>query len=118
VALRLAIADTATAFAQWRVARMFENPVITAEYSKSVPQYHFTLDVPFGYPGSAGREWPRRKRRERRCDIGMRSSVRRSHSTRTRRTRALAAQEKLRLSRRNAIGADSLRRSPCATRRG
>src|SRR4029079_15998829 len=48
--LRLAVADTATAFAQWRVARPFENPVITAEYTKSAPQYHFTLALPFDYP--------------------------------------------------------------------
>ena len=48
--LRLAIADTATAFAQWRVARTFENPVVTAEYTKSAPQYHLTLDLPFDYP--------------------------------------------------------------------
>jgi len=44
--LRLAVADTATAFAQWRVARTFENPVLSAQYTKSTPQYHFTVDVP------------------------------------------------------------------------
>ena len=54
--LRLAGADTATAAALLRVARTFENPVVTAEYTKSEPQYHVTLDLPFDYP------WLRRTR--------------------------------------------------------
>jgi cobalt-zinc-cadmium efflux system outer membrane protein len=115
--LRLAVADTATAFAQWRVARTFENPVITAEYTKSVPQYHLTLDIPFGYP------WLRGARVA--AAEAMRTAARYRYAFEraaaaldadTTYTRALAAQEKLRLSRRNAIDADSLRRIAVARR--
>ena len=115
--LRLAVADTATAFAQWRVARTFENPVITAEYTKSVPQYHFTLDVPFDYPwlrgtrvaaAEATRTAARYRYAFERAAVALDAD--------TTYTRALAAQEKLRLSRRNAIDADSLRRIAVARR--
>jgi cobalt-zinc-cadmium efflux system outer membrane protein len=115
--LRLAIADTATAFAQWRVARTFENPVITAEYTKDAPQYHFTLDLPFDYPwlrgtriaaADATREAARHRYAFERAAVALDAD--------TTYTRALAAQEKLRLSRRNAIDADSLRRIAVARR--
>jgi len=115
--LRLAVADTATAFAQWRVARTFENPTITAEYSKSAPQYHFTLDLPFDYPwlrqtriaaADATREAARYRYAFERAAVALDAD--------TTYTRALAAQEKLRLSRRNAIDADSLRRIAVARR--
>jgi cobalt-zinc-cadmium efflux system outer membrane protein len=115
--LRLAVADTATAFAQWRVARTFENPVITAEYSKSAPQYHLTLDLPFDYPwlrqtrvaaADATRDAARYRFAFERAAVALDAD--------TTYTRALAAQEKLRLSRRNAIDADSLRRIAVARR--
>lgn len=115
--LRLAVADTATAFAQWRVARTFENPVITAEYSKSAPQYHLTLDLPFDYPwlrqtrvaaANATRDAARYRFAFERAAVALDAD--------TTYTRALAAQEKLRLSRRNAIDADSLRRIAVARR--
>ena len=48
--LRLAGADTATAAALLRVAGTFENPVVRAEYTKSAPRYHLTLELPFDYP--------------------------------------------------------------------
>ena len=115
--LRLALADTATAFAQWRVARTFENPVVTAEYSKSAPQYHLTLDLPFDYPwlrqtrvaaATATREAALYRYVFERAAVALDAD--------TTYTRALAAQEKLRLSRRNAIDADSLRRIAVARR--
>jgi cobalt-zinc-cadmium efflux system outer membrane protein len=115
--LRLAIADTATAFAQWRVARTFENPAITAEYTKSAPQYHLTLDLPFDYPwlrgtriaaATATREAARYRYAFERAAVALDAD--------TTYTRALAAQEKLRLSRRNAADADSLRRIAIARR--
>jgi outer membrane protein, heavy metal efflux system len=115
--LRLAVADTSTAFAQWRLARTFENPAITAEYSKSTPQYHLTLDLPFDYP------WLRGTRVA--VAEATRSAVRYRYAFEraavaldadTTYTRALAAQAKLRLSRRNAADADSLRRIALARR--
>ncbi len=115
--LRLAVSDTATAFAQWRVARTFENPIVSAEYSKSVPQYHLTLDLPFDYPrlrstrvaaAAATREAARYRYAFERAAAALDAD--------TTYTRALAAQEKLRLSRRNASDADSLRRIAVARR--
>jgi len=115
--LRLAIADTATAFAQWRVARTFENPIITAEYTKSEPQYHLTVDIPFDYPwlrqtrvaaAEATRTAARYRYAFERAAVALDAD--------TTYTRALAAQEKLRLSRRNAFDADSLRRIAAARR--
>ena len=115
--LRLAIADTATAFAQWRVARTYENPIVTAEYTKSVPQYHFTFDIPFDYPwlrqtrvaaAEATRTAARYRYAFERAAVALDAD--------TTYTRALAAQERLRLSRRNAIDADSLRRIAAARR--
>jgi cobalt-zinc-cadmium efflux system outer membrane protein len=115
--LRLAIADTATAFAQWRVARTFENPILTAEYSKSAPQYHLTVDIPFDYPWLRGTriaaaEATRTATRYRYAFERAAAAL----DADTTYTRALAAQEKLRLSRRNAIDADSLRRIAIARR--
>jgi cobalt-zinc-cadmium efflux system outer membrane protein len=115
--LRLAVADTATAFAQWRVARTFENPILTAEYTKSAPRYHLTVDIPFDYPwlrgtrvaaAEATRSAARYRYAFERAAVALDAD--------TTYTRALAAQEKLRLSRRNAIDADSLRRIAVARR--
>ena len=115
--LRLAVADTSTAFAQWRLARTFENPAITAEYSKSTPQYHLTLDLPFDYPwlrgtrvaaAEATRSAARYRYAFERAAVALDAD--------TTYTRALAAQAKLRLSRRNAADADSLRRIALARR--
>jgi outer membrane protein, heavy metal efflux system len=115
--LRLAGADTATAAALLRVARTFENPVISAEYTKSAPQYHLTVDLPFDYPwlrqtrvaaAQATREAAQYRYAFERAAVALDAD--------TTYTRALAAQAKLRLSRRNAIDADSLRRIAVARR--
>jgi len=115
--LRLALADTASAAAQLRLAQSLENPIITAEYTKSAPRYHLTLDVPFDYP------WLRRTRmavaQAARDASHLRYAFERAAvalDADTTYTRALAAREKLRLSRRNAIDADSLRRIAAARR--
>jgi cobalt-zinc-cadmium efflux system outer membrane protein len=115
--LRLAGADTATAAAQLRVARTFENPIVTAEYSKSAPQYHLTLDLPLDYP------WLRQTRiaaaEATRAAAQYRYAFERAAvalDADTTYTRALAAQARLRLSHRNAIDADSLRRIAIARR--
>lgn len=107
----IATADTAAAFAQLVTARAFENPTLTAEHSKDVPQWHFLLDVPIDYP------WLRRPR------VGAAVAARTASLLRyaseragaavdadTTYTRALAAGAHLVLSRRNAAAADTLRR--------
>lgn len=43
-------ADSAAAAAELAVARQFENPSLSAAYSKSEPQAHFALDIPFDWP--------------------------------------------------------------------
>ena len=115
--LRLAGADTATAAAQLRVARTLENPLISAEFTKSAPQYHLTLDLPLDFPwlrqtrvaaAQATREAAQYRYAFERAAVALDAD--------TTYTRALAAQAKLRLSRRNAIDADSLRRIAVARR--
>lgn len=44
-------ADSAAAAAEIALARQFENPSLSASYSKSDPQAHFALDIPFALPG-------------------------------------------------------------------
>ena len=44
--LAVARADTAAARAQLATAGAFTNPSLAATYTKSVPQYHVTLDLP------------------------------------------------------------------------
>ena len=115
--LRLAGADTATAAALLRVAGTFENPLVSAEYTKSAPRYHLTLELPFDYT------WLRQTRiaaaEASRSAAQFRYSFERAAvalDADTTYTRALAAEAKLRLSRRNAIDADSLRRIAIARR--
>jgi len=115
--LRLAGADTATAAALLRVAGTFENPIVSAEYTKSAPRYHLTLELPFDYP------WLRQTRiaaaEASRSAAQLRYAFERAAvalDADTTYTRALAAEAKLRLSRRNAIDADSLRRIAIARR--
>lgn len=44
-------ADSAAANAGISLARQFENPSLSASYSKSDPQAHFALDIPLDVPG-------------------------------------------------------------------
>jgi len=115
--LRLALADTASAAAQLRLARSLENPIVTAEYTKSAPRYHLTLDLPFDYPwlrhtrmavAQAARDASQFRYAFERAAVALDAD--------TTYTRALAARERLRLSRRNAMDADSLRRIAVARR--
>ena len=46
----LARADSAAAIANLLLARQFENPTLSASYSKSDPKGHFSLDIPFDWP--------------------------------------------------------------------
>jgi len=107
--LGLARADTAAAFANLLTARAFENPSFSADYSKSTPQYHFSLDVPIDYP------WMRRLRVSA-AESGRQAAqytfaferAAAALDADTTYTRALAARAHARLSRQNATDADSL----------
>jgi len=50
--IRIAAADEALARADAMTARGFPNPTVTADYSKSPPQYHLTADQPLEFPWS------------------------------------------------------------------
>ena len=107
--LGVARADVAVANAALIAARVYPNPAFSAAYSKSVPTYHYTLDVPLDLPMI-------RRPRIRAAQTGVRAAEIRYQLGRllieieadTLYTRAIAARERLRLSRRNALDADSL----------
>jgi len=107
--LGVARADTAVAGAQLLVARALPNPTLSASYSKSFPQYHVTADVPIDLP-------PLRSLRVRSAQIALDAARLRFQFARatialdadTTYTHAVAARERLALSRRNALDADSL----------
>jgi cobalt-zinc-cadmium efflux system outer membrane protein len=109
--LAVAQADTGVALAALITARALPNPTLAASYTKDPPPYHSTLELPIDFP------WLRGPR------IGSATAARTAaqyHYTFQRAsaaldadttyTRALAAREHARLSRRNAQDADSLRR--------
>ena len=115
--LGLARADTAIAYAALLTARAWQNPALSASYSKSLPNYHVTMDLPLDLP------------RQRRARIGSARAGRLAAQYRfaferagaaldadTTYTRAVAAREKAQLSRRNAQDSDSLRRMVIARR--
>ena len=102
-------ADTAAATGLARSARAFPNPILSASYTKSVPQHHAIVDWPLDLP------WLRSAR------IGAAESARDAarygfaferaairFDVETTYTRALAAAAHARLSRRTALDADSL----------
>ena len=107
--LAIARADTSLARAGLLAARQFENPSAGISYSKSVPQEHYSLDIPLDLP------WLRSAR------VGSAESMRASAQHRfayerralefevdTAYTRALASTARARLSHRTAVDADSL----------
>jgi cobalt-zinc-cadmium efflux system outer membrane protein len=107
----VARADTLVGAAQLLSARQFENPSLSATYSKAVPRYHEIIDLPFDITGA-------RSARIRSAEATRLASQYRFQFERasaaldadTTYTRALAALEHVRLARRNARDADSLRR--------
>lgn len=107
----LARADTLVGSAQLLAARARENPSLSATYSKSLPHYHAIVDLPLDLSGV-------RAARVRSAEATRLASQYRFEFERasaaldadTSYTRALAALERLRISRRNAKDADSLRR--------
>jgi outer membrane protein, heavy metal efflux system len=107
----VARADTLVGSAQLLSARQWENPSLALTYSKSVPRYHEIVDLPLDLTGV-------RSARIRSAEATRLASQYRFQFERaaaaldadTTYTRALAALEHVRLSRRNARDADSLRR--------
>lgn len=107
--LGVAQADTAVAGAALIVARARPNPTVSASYSKARPRYHFTADVPIDFPML-------RQLRIRAAEVGVQAAQLRFQFVRatialdadTTYTHAIAARERLVLSRRNALDADSL----------
>ncbi|HXT17648.1 MAG TPA: TolC family protein [Gemmatimonadaceae bacterium] len=107
--LGVARADTAVATAALIGARALPNPTLSAAYSKARPRYHFTVDVPIDFPML-------RQLRIRAAQVGVQAAQLRYQFARasialdadTTYTHAIAAREKLVLSRRNALDADSL----------
>ena len=104
-------ADTAAASGALHAARLYPNPTALGSYSRDVPHYHVTADLPLDLP------WIRSAR------IGAAASARDAarynfaferaairFDVDTAYTRALAALARARLSRRNALDADSLRK--------
>lgn len=115
--LAIARADTLAAAAQLRTARQWQNPSLAFAYSKSAPQYHYSIDLPLDF-------WYLRGPR-----VGAATAAQRAARFRytyevaavameadTAYTRALAARALAGLSARNAQDADSLRQA-AVTRR-
>ncbi len=115
--LALARADTARAGAQLLSARAFPNPTLSAIYTKDIPRYHVTAELPFDFLTLRGT-------RVRSAEAGQLAARYRFAFSRellaldadTTYTRALAAQAHIALSRRDAQAADSLRRIAIARR--
>jgi outer membrane protein TolC len=109
--LRVAEADTSVAAAALITARARPNPSISTSYSKSTPNYHVNVDVPLDFPAQRGL-------RVRTAEAGLRAAQVKFQLDRamiameadTAYTRAVAARERVALSRRNALDADSLLR--------
>jgi outer membrane protein, heavy metal efflux system len=105
----LARADTTVAFARLLSARTLQNPLLSASYSKSPPNYHITAELPFDLPGVRGNRI--RAAEADRLSAGYTYQFARAAialDADTTYTRALAAQAHSRLSRRGAADADSL----------
>jgi cobalt-zinc-cadmium efflux system outer membrane protein len=107
--ITVARADTAVARAQLITARALPNPALSGSYSKSVPNWHLSADIPIDFPilrglriraAETGLEAARLKLSFNRAMIAMEAD--------TAYTRAVAARERVALSRRNALDADSL----------
>jgi len=104
-------ADTAAAVAALRTARMWQNPGLSVSYSRSTPNYHYTLELPIDLPyqrsprvGAARAALTAAQYRFQfeRAAVALDAD--------TTYTIALAAREHAQLSRRNASAADSLYR--------
>jgi cobalt-zinc-cadmium efflux system outer membrane protein len=107
----VARADTLVGAAQLITARQRDNPTLAATYAKAVPTYHLILDLPLDITGVRGARI--RSAEATRLASQYRFQFERAAAALdadTSYTRALAALERVKLSRRNARDADSLRR--------
>jgi cobalt-zinc-cadmium efflux system outer membrane protein len=107
----VARADTLVGSAQLLSARQWDNPSVSATYSKSTPNYHEIVDLPLDITGA--RSARIRSAQALRLASQYRFRFERAAAALdadTTYTRALAAFEHVRLARRNAKDADSLRR--------
>jgi len=107
----LAATDTAAARAELLAARAFQNPAVSAGYSKDIPQYHAGLELPLDLP------WIRSARIRVAAEAGTSVRLRFGFERASARfdaeqayTGALAAAARAALSRKNALDADSLLR--------
>jgi len=109
--LAVAHADSALAAAGVVTSRAYPNPTLLAEYTKSTPQYHVTVEFPFDYLGfrsarisaaEAANNAARLRYQFERAAVSFEAETTYSH--------ALVAQSIADLSRRNARDADSLLR--------
>ena len=115
--LAIASADTMIAAGQLLTAHTIPNPMLSASYSKSLPKYHVTAEVPLDFIGLRGT-------RIRSADAARTAAQYRFAFDRasvaldadTTYTRALAALAHVQLSHRNAVAADSVRRIAIARR--
>jgi cobalt-zinc-cadmium efflux system outer membrane protein len=107
----VARADTLVGSAQLLSARQWDNPSLAATYSKSPPKYHTIFDLPIDIRGTRGTRI--QAAQANRLASQYRFEFERAAAALdadTSYTRALAALERVKLSRRNARDADSLRR--------
>jgi cobalt-zinc-cadmium efflux system outer membrane protein len=107
--IAFAMADSTAARAGLSIAQQFENPILALSYSKSVPQQHFSVDIPLDYP------WLRRARVDAaRAGVGAaryrfefeRAAI--SYEADTAYTHALAGSKRAAYSRSIARDADSV----------
>lgn len=116
--LAVARADTMAAFAQLLTARAFQNPALSAEYTRSAPQYHFRIEQPIDFPGLRGLRI--NSAQSARLAAALQYAYTRASAALdadTTYTRALAARARSSLSLRNALAADSLLKIAIARRK-
>ncbi len=107
----VARADTLVGAAQLIAAKARDNPLLALTYAKAVPTYHAIVDLPLDITGVRGARI--RSAQATRLASQYRFEFERAAAALdadTTYTRALAALERVKLSRRNARDADSLRR--------
>jgi cobalt-zinc-cadmium efflux system outer membrane protein len=115
--LAVAAADTMAAAGQLITAHAFPNPTLSASYSKSVPQYHLTAELPLDFltlrstrigSADAARVAAQYRFAFDRASLELDADTTYTH--------AVAAQAHVRLSQRSAVAADSVRRIAVARR--
>ncbi len=115
--LAVAIADTSAARAALLSARALQNPSLSAAYSKSTPQFHFNVDLPIELPGLRSARIASASAASRAADyLFTYEKAAAALDADTTYTRALAASAHARLSRHNALVADTLLQMAIARR--